>query len=35
MTHLDFTKKWQGKRTDEIGELGTSLNILSDQLTKP
>lgn len=34
MTHLDFTKKWQGKRTDEIGELGTSLNILSDQLNE-
>lgn len=34
MTHLDFTKKWQGRRTDEIGELGTSLNTLSDQLNE-
>ncbi len=32
MTRLDFTKKWQGKRTDEIGELGRSLNTLSSQL---
>lgn len=32
MTHLDFTKKWHGHRTDEIGELGSSLNTLSNQL---
>lgn len=33
MTHLNFTKKWHGKNTDEIGELGASLNTLSDQLS--
>ena len=32
MAHLDFTKKWQGTQTDEIGELGASLNALSAQL---
>lgn len=34
MAHLDFTKKWKGTRTDEIGELGMSLNTLSDQLNE-
>lgn len=34
MTKLDFTQKWRGRRTDEIGELGTSLNTLSDQLNE-
>ncbi len=32
MTHMNFTQKWQGRNTDEIGELGRSLNTLSDQL---
>lgn len=32
MTHLDFTKKWHGRRSDEIGDLGNSLNTLSSQL---
>ncbi len=34
MTHLNFTKKWHGSNTDEIGELGRSLNTLSDQLNQ-
>ncbi len=33
MTRLDFSEKWRGTRTDEIGELGTSLNTLSEQLS--
>lgn len=33
MAHLDFSKKWQRQRSDEIGELGTSLNTLSHQLS--
>jgi two-component system sensor histidine kinase VanS len=32
MTALDFSKKWQGGREDEIGQLGNSLNRLSEQL---
>lgn len=32
MMNLDFTKKWRGTNTDEIGELGASLNSLSSQL---
>lgn len=32
MAHLDFSKRWADTRTDEIGELGTSLNVLSSQL---
>lgn len=34
MTHLNFTQKWRGNNTDEIGELGNSLNTLSDQLNQ-
>lgn len=33
MTKLDFSKKWTRHRDDEIGQLGTSLNTLSDQLS--
>lgn len=32
MAHLDFSHKWTDTRNDEIGELGQSLNNLSDQL---
>jgi signal transduction histidine kinase len=32
ITNLDFSKKWDDKRNDEIGQLGNSLNQLSDQL---
>ena len=32
MAHLDFSNKWKGNLSDEIGELGESLNILSNQL---
>lgn len=32
MSRLDFTQKWRGDRQDEIGDLGRSLNSLSDQL---
>ncbi|MCI1823754.1 MAG: cell wall metabolism sensor histidine kinase WalK [Megasphaera sp.] len=32
MTALDFSHKWDGKGDDEIGQLGNSLNALSDQL---
>ncbi len=32
MAHLDFSKKYEGERVDEIGQLGQSLNLLSDHL---
>ena len=32
MAHLDFSHKWMNTRNDEIGELGQSLNNLSNQL---
>lgn len=32
MTRLDFSKKYEGHREDEIGQLGDSLNLLSDHL---
>lgn len=32
MAQLDFSKKFEGKTTDEIGELGENINILSNQL---
>ncbi|MGN0948859.1 MAG: sensor histidine kinase [Megasphaera sp.] len=32
MAHLDFSKKWKGNWNDEIGELGDSINTLSNQL---
>ncbi len=32
MTDLDFEIKYKGKSKDEIGELGTSINLLSDKL---
>jgi signal transduction histidine kinase len=32
MTALDFSRKWRGTQDDEIGQLGSSLNALSDQL---
>lgn len=32
MSGLDFTTRYTVKRQDEIGELGTSINILSEQL---
>ncbi len=34
MALLDFSKKYDEKRNDEIGELGSSINSLSDQLEK-
>ncbi|HWP97287.1 MAG TPA: HAMP domain-containing sensor histidine kinase [Syntrophomonadaceae bacterium] len=34
MTSLDFSKKYQGKNADEIGDLGQNINSLSDQLYK-
>lgn len=33
MTRLDFTKKWSHDWDDEIGQLGNSLNLLSEQLS--
>lgn len=33
MAALDFGARWTGRRSDEIGELGTSLNLLSDNLS--
>lgn len=32
MTQLDFSRKYKGKMTDEIGELGCNINCLSDQM---
>lgn len=32
MAHLDFSQKYEGSRVDEIGQLGQSLNLLSDHL---
>lgn len=32
MSNLDFTAKYEVKTQDEIGELGNSMNVLSDQL---
>lgn len=32
MSSLDFTTRYEVKSQDEIGELGTSINLLSDQL---
>lgn len=32
MANLNFTNKFSGKTTDEIGELGGNINILSEQL---
>lgn len=32
MTRLDFSKKYEGRRNDEVGQLGESLNLLSDHL---
>ena len=32
MAKLDFSKKYEGRQTDEIGQLGDSLNLLSDHL---
>lgn len=32
MARLDFSKKFEGKTTDEIGELGENINFLSNQL---
>ncbi len=34
MSDLDFEVKYQGKTKDEIGELGNSINVLSDKLEK-
>lgn len=34
MTNLDFREKYMEKRTDEVGELGNSINILSDRLER-
>lgn len=34
MSHLDFTEKYAALHQDEIGELGKSINSLSDQLDK-
>jgi signal transduction histidine kinase len=34
MAKLDFTQRYDGKSTDEIGELGNSINILSQELYK-
>lgn len=34
MSELDFTMKYPVSRSDEIGELGRSINFLSDQLDK-
>ena len=32
MSRLDFSKKYEGKSPDEIGELGRSINLLSEHL---
>lgn len=32
MANMDFSKKCTAKRTDEIGQLGSSINLLSDSL---
>ncbi len=32
MAHLDFSQKYEGDQADEIGQLGQSLNLLSDHL---
>ncbi|MFR4978563.1 MAG: sensor histidine kinase [Butyricicoccus sp.] len=32
MAHLDFSQKYEGDEVDEIGQLGQSLNLLSDHL---
>lgn len=32
MARLDFSNKYEGRRNDEIGQLGQSLNLLSDHL---
>lgn len=32
MSHLDFSQKYEGDQADEIGQLGQSLNLLSDHL---
>ncbi|MGE5415750.1 MAG: ATP-binding protein [Acidobacteriota bacterium] len=32
MALLDFSKKYEGRSNDEISELGSSINVLSDQL---
>lgn len=32
MAKLDFSKKYEGRQNDEIGQLGDSLNLLSDHL---
>ena len=32
MSHMDFSGKFKGKTTDEIGELGENINFLSDRL---
>lgn len=32
MAHLDFSQKYEGDEIDEIGQLGQSLNLLSDHL---
>lgn len=32
MARLDFSKKYEGRRNDEVGQLGESLNLLSDHL---
>ncbi|MCX7843568.1 MAG: HAMP domain-containing histidine kinase [Clostridia bacterium] len=34
MSSLDFSRRYNGKTTDEIGELGRSINSLSEQLQK-
>lgn len=34
MAKLDFSKKYTGKTNDEIGQLGKSINILSDKLER-
>lgn len=33
MSMQDFSVRWHGKQTDEIGELGNSLNMLSENLS--
>ncbi len=34
MGTLDFSRKYQGKRRDEVGQLGQTLNAISDKLEK-
>lgn len=34
MSTLDFDARWEGHRSDEIGDLGQSLNALSDNLSQ-